>query len=267
MRLIQKAGQGRASARSGGTATRPCPAGLQTAGYLLAPLPFRTPGVGSPQTTSHASGIAVVTSHSVRALHHPRTSIHRQRPPRPPGEVLKLPSTALNCQRAANQRVPGLGRAEAGEWRAAERGGERTGRRPPWLARQSASPPGSAPRPRQVSGGAAGSRRAGRAGGGDAHRLGLGAALSLRTLDSRSARRLLAARRPPPAVRRPWPAVFIQTRVAGEAEAAKTAAEPARIPGNVSAAPRPTRGSDRGLACARRARARGGRALPGKGGT
>lgn len=129
-----------------------------------------------------------------------RRAFDCQRPPRLPGEVLKLPSAALNCQRGANQSVPGRGRAEAGEWLAAERGGERTGRRRPGLARQSASPPRSAPRPRQVSWGAAGSRPAGRADGGDAHRLGVGAGGGLRSASAPAAPGAhggsLAARRP-----------------------------------------------------------------------
>lgn len=129
-----------------------------------------------------------------------RRALDCQRPPRLPGEVLKLPSAALNCQRGANQSVPGRGRAEAGEWLAAERGGERTGRRRPGLARQSASPPRSAPRPRQVSWDAAGSRPAGRADGGDAHRLGVGAGGGLRSASAPAAPGAhggsLAARRP-----------------------------------------------------------------------
>lgn len=128
---------------------------------------------------------------------------------------------------------PGGGRGSGGQRSAAgsARGGGGRGSldrqpagRPPRLAARLA--PG-----RQVSGGAARSRaggRAGRADGGDAHRLGVGAGGD--------------SARPPPAApgpqgggslaaRRPPPGVFIQTPVAGEAVAAKTAAEPARIPG------------------------------------
>lgn len=115
-------------------------------------------------------------------------------------------------------------------------------------------PPGELRRRREPAGGTRGRRRRSPARRGRWR----GAAVGLRARGSRGARRVPG---------RPPPGVFIQTPVAGETEVAKTAAEPARIPGNVSAAPRPTHASGSRLACARKARAREGGALPGRGGT
>lgn len=223
---------------------------------------------GLATDTLHASAIAVVTSHAVRA---PAPSTDQQAPSTSTPTTWGGVETAVHGAKLSASNQSKGPRARQGGGRGVAGSGARRGvhgaaiapaRSTAGLAawERASSPPGELP-------GAAGSRRAGREGGRDAHRLGVGAALGLRARDSRSAELFLAAHRPPPAVLRPRPAVFIQTRVAGEAEAAKTAAEHARIPGNVSAAPRPTHGSDRRLACARRARARGGRALPGKGGT
>lgn len=114
-----------------------------------------------------------------------------------------------------------------------------------------------------MSGGAAGSRAGGRAGRRAARTAGTltgsawalaGTALGLRARGSRA-----AWKRVP---RRPPPGVFIQTPVAGEAVAAKTAADLPASRGNVSAAPRPTHASDSRLAGARKARAREGGAPP-----